>query len=313
MKQTGSPTRPLRGEKGSRLDLFLKKNLKQYSRTRLQGWIEKGYVRVNGEEAKASLRLRGGELIELNPPSPRTDIITPRDIPLKVIYEDDDLLVVDKPPGLLVHPLRPGGEATLVNALLDHASALSSLGPADRPGIVHRLDRDTSGLLLVAKTNRAHLALAQQFRKRSLYKEYRALAYHRPPEDRGEISLPLGRQPARRTLMAVKFLGGRAARTDYEVPEELGGASYLRLVIHSGRTHQIRVHLSYLGSPVLGDRYYGRAGRDLAAELEVPRQMLHAYRLKLQHPTREKALSLTAPLPADFRKILAKLRKARRN
>lgn len=297
-----------RGEKGRRLDLFLKRNFSRFSRNTLQGWIEKGHVRVDGKEAKAAYRLRGGEAIEVDLPAPRNDKISPQNIPLKIVYEDRDLLVINKPAGLLVHPLRPGREETLVNALLYHTSRLSSLGPPDRPGIVHRLDRDTSGLILVARNNQAHLALARQFRERLLYKEYRALVYHHPPRERGEIVLPLGRQPAHRTLMKVKFLGGRAARTDYEVLEVLGEASYLRLVIHSGRTHQIRVHLSHQGCPVLGDRYYGREGRTLAAELGVSRQMLHAYRVRFRHPTREKVLTLTAPLPDDFRVVLKRLR-----
>ena len=312
MGSAGSENRTcfLRGEGGSRLDLFLKKNLEQFSRTILQGWIEEGRVLVNGEKKKTGFRLRGGERVKVNIPSPRPDFIAPHKIPLEVIYEDDDLLAVNKPAGLLVHPLRPGQGNTLVSALLYHTASLSSIGPSDRPGIVHRLDRDTSGILLAAKNNQAHLALSRQFKERRLYKEYRALVCRRPPQTRGVISLPLGRQAAHRTLMTVKFLGGRAARTDYEVLEEFGEVSYLRLVIHSGRTHQIRVHLSHLGCPVLGDKYYGREGRALAAEMGVSRQMLHAYRLKFHHPLREEVLRLTAPLPADFRRTLAKLRRA---
>jgi 23S rRNA pseudouridine1911/1915/1917 synthase len=293
---------------GTRLDKFLAGKVAGVSRTRLKEMIDNGGAEVAGERAKPRRLLKAGERVVLTPPDDAPRLPLPEDIPLQVVYEDDDLLVVDKPAGLLVHPCRAGQGGTLVNALLRRSPALSHQGGEWRRGIVHRLDRDTSGLILAAKNDHAHAVLSGQFRKRKVEKEYRALVRGRPPLPFGRIAFPLGRSIAHPTRMMVKAEGGREAITEYEILEEFPEGSLLRVVIKTGRTHQIRVHLSRLGCPVLGDREYGRTGAVLSRRLGAGRQMLHAARIKFRHPTRGGWLEFESALPADMEAVRRKLK-----
>jgi 23S rRNA pseudouridine1911/1915/1917 synthase len=291
---------------GSRLDLFLASRLKKISRSRIQGLINSGRVRVEGEAVKPGRRMSAGERVAVDLPEPGEARPLPEPIALELLYCDDSIAAVNKPPGLLVHPLRPGQGGTLVNALLHHLGSLPDTGSPLRPGIVHRLDRDTSGVMVAARTVAAWRELGRQFRNRTVEKEYLALVRSRPPQAEGECLLPIGRSPKRRTTMSVRYAGGRPARTIYRLEESFAGSSLLRLVIKTGRTHQIRVHLARMGCPVLGDPVYG--GKRGGGYPPVPRQMLHARRLKIIHPVSGEPLEWTAPLPADMEAVLALLR-----
>ncbi len=297
--------------RGERLDLFLAGRLKDYSRSRLQGLIREGKVLVNGAKTKPHHRLTPGEKVEIQLPPSGEEGPQPQSIPLDVIYEDADIIVVNKPPGLLVHPVKVGRSGTLVNALLARAGRLSTGGGPLRPGIVHRLDRDTSGVLVAAKNDEAHRELTRQFKERLLEKIYLALVRGNPPAARGELNYPIGRSGRRRTKMTVKYIGGRESLTGYELLESFSGYSYLQLLLKTGRTHQIRVHLARAGCPVLGDRRYGRGGAEAARELGAVRQMLHAHRLKLAHPKTGEAMIFFAPLPADMEIVLSALRRGK--
>ena len=300
-------------EAGIRLDKFLAGKVAGASRTRLKVLIEAGGVEIDGRREKPRRLLQAGETVSLSPLAEKPSLPGPEDIPLPVVYEDEDLLVVDKPAGLLVHPLREGQGGTLVNALLGRTPALSRLGGEWRRGIVHRLDRNTSGLILAAKNDRAHAVLAGQFRKRKVEKEYRALVRGCPPFPFGRIEFPLGRSSSRPNRMTVKRVGGREAITEYELLEKFPEASHLKLLLKTGRTHQIRVHLARLGCPVLGDREYGRGGSELSRRVGAGRQMLHAARIKFRHPTRGNVLEFSSPLPPDMELILDKLRRGPSN
>jgi len=291
---------------GTRLDLFLAGRLDGFSRSRLKRLIESGAVRVAGRRVKPGLRLDTGWTVIVDLPEPGEARPRPEPIPLDFLYRDDSIAVVDKPPGLLVHPVRPGQGGTLVSALLHHLGSLPDTGSPLRPGIVHRLDRDTSGVMVAARTVPAYLDLVRQFRERSVEKEYLALVRGRPPEREGECLFPIGRSPKRRTKMSVRYAGGREAKTRYRLEEEFAGFSLLRLVIRTGRTHQIRVHLARLGCPVLADPLYGR--KRPGDFPPVNRQMLHSSRLGLEHPASRRRLSWTAPVPGDMEEIISRLR-----
>ena len=289
------------------------------TRGAVQRLLEAGAVFSAGSaaplgRADAKRRPRPGEIYRLvEPPAGETDLV-PQDIPLSVLYEDGAMLVVDKPAGLVVHPAAGHPDGTLVNALLHRCPGVLSVGGERRPGIVHRLDRDTTGLLAVAKTDAALAALQEAFRSGAVEKTYLAVSSGVPEPPRGTLDGAIGRNPADRKKMAVLPRGGRAARTDYEVAEDFGGAALLRLRLHTGRTHQIRVHLASIGCPVAGDPVYGSAARDRAALPPGPRparQMLHAWRLSLPHPATGKTLSFETPPPADFAALLAALRAGR--
>lgn len=293
-------------EAGGRLDLFLAGRLDGLSRSRIKRLVETGAVRVDGKAVKPGHRLVAGTTISVDLPVPSAGLPGPEPIPLDILYRDSSLVAVNKPPGLLVHPVRPGQGGTLVNALLYHLGSLPASGSPLRPGIVHRLDRDTSGVMIAARTEPAYLDLVRQFRERTAEKEYLALVRGRPPKDEGECLFPIARSPKRRTTMSVRYTGGRPARTIYRLEEELGAVSLLRLEIKTGRTHQIRVHLSRLGCPVLGDPVYGKQKTgDLPP---VPRQMLHSVRLKIAHPEDGRPLEWTASLPGDMAAVLSRLR-----
>jgi 23S rRNA pseudouridine1911/1915/1917 synthase len=277
---------------GDRLDHFLASNVNGLSRSRLQDLIKQGHVKLNGLIVKPGARLRAGDSIILREPPPIPSNAEAEDIALRVLFEDEDLIVIDKPPGLVVHPAAGHQTGTLVNALLHHCQTLSGIGGEQRPGIVHRLDKDTSGCLVAAKSDSAHQALARQFAGREVTKIYLALAAGRFARRSGVIEESIGRHPVQRKKMAI-VTRGRAARTDYRVLADIEGGALVECTLHTGRTHQIRVHLKHLGHPVLGDEVYGRRGA-------YPRQMLHAWKLGFAHPRTGAPLSFESPLPKDF-------------
>ena len=306
-------------EAGQRLDAWLARRLPALSRSRLQALIEAGRVRLDSAPARAAMRVRAGQaaLVSVPPPAPAEP--QPEDIPLRVVYEDGALLVLDKPAGLVVHPGAGAAGGTLVNALLARVSDLSGIGGVLRPGIVHRLDKGTSGLLVVAKSDEAHRALALQFAGRTVEKEYLALVHGVPNRAKGEISRPIGRDPVQRRRMSVRAPRGREARTSWSVVERLDGCALLRVRIHTGRTHQIRVHLSSIGHPVAGDSVYGgtrtpssRKAASRQALQSLARPALHAARLAFAHPTNGESVRFEAPLPHDLATLLESLRDAAR-
>ncbi|HEY8489940.1 MAG TPA: RluA family pseudouridine synthase [Dehalococcoidia bacterium] len=288
---------------GERLDQFVARCVPEVTRSHAQRLIEGGLVTVNGRPAKPGHRLAGGEAVAVTVPEPQPAALEPEPIPLTVVYQDADVLVVDKPPGLPVHP-SPGHERhTLVNAVLALCPDLRGVGGDLRPGIVHRLDMDTSGLLAVAKNDRAHQALSRQLQERTVHKVYLALVEGRlrPPE--GIIDAPVGRDPRHRQKMAV-VAGGREARTRYRVRQELDGCTLVEAEPVTGRTHQIRVHMAALGHPVVGDPIYGRRSA------LVPRQFLHAWRLGFRLPSTGEYREFESPLPPDLRAALRRLETA---
>jgi 23S rRNA pseudouridine1911/1915/1917 synthase len=305
---------------GKRLDRFLTAQLSEVSRARVQQLIAEGKVLINDRAARASARLHGGERIAiLGAAAPPPLRAIAEDIPLDIVFEDDDLAVVNKPAGMMVHAGAGATEdernrGTLVNALLHHFGALSSLGGDLRPGIVHRLDKATSGLILVAKNDEAHRRLAAQFVRRQVKKKYIALAKGWLKQDRGTISSNISRDRVRRTRMTTRRTGGREAITHYNVQRRLesryGKFSLLELQIDTGRTHQIRVHLASLGHPIVGDTLYG-APRELSSKqggkLSLARNFLHAASLQFQHPRTNLTLSFSAPLPAELEEFLQNL------
>jgi 23S rRNA pseudouridine1911/1915/1917 synthase len=297
-----------------RLDAFLHERYPAVSRGAIQRLIAEGHIQVDGRTVKASHHPQAGEAVRVHWPEPRPAEAQAEEMPLDVLFEDDDLLVLNKPPGLVVHPGVGHEEHTLVNALLHHcAGQLSGVGGVARPGIVHRLDRDTSGCLVVAKHDAAHLALAEQFAGRTLQKFYDAIVCGEVSREAGEIRAAIARHPSHRKRMAVTDGSGREAWTSYRVLERLRGATLVEAELHTGRTHQIRVHFNHLGCPVAGDALYGKRQNARLVELTgytAPRQMLHARKLGFTHPTTGKKLSFEAPWPEDFKAALKALRTA---
>jgi 23S rRNA pseudouridine1911/1915/1917 synthase len=276
-------------------------------------------VLLDGAPTRPAVRLREGQLVTVHVPPAEPAEPRPEDIALSVVHEDAHLLVVDKPAGLVVHPGAGTASGTLVNALLYRVRDLSGIGGVLRPGIVHRLDRGTSGLILVAKNDATHRALAAQFAGRQVLKEYLALVHGVPARRSGEIDAAIGRDPVHRQRMSVKAPRGRSARTSYTLEEAFDGASLLRVRIHTGRTHQIRVHLASIGHPVVGDASYGgtrtpcsRRAEAREALRSLARPALHAARIAFTHPADGERLDLTAPLPADISLVLERLRAAAR-
>lgn len=300
-------------EAGERLDRCLARHLPELSRTRIQELIDAGGVRVAGRQAKRSHRVAAGEAVEIDVlprPAARAE---PEAIPLEVLYEDDDVVVINKPAGMVVHAGAGHARGTLVNALMHRFGRLSGVSGPLRPGIVHRLDKDTSGVLVVARHDAAHRALAEQFRRRTVVKQYVALVHGRLARDAGTIERAVARDPRRRTRMTTRRAGGRAARTVWRVCARLDAFTLVEAEILTGRTHQIRVHLASLGHPVVGDTLYGaprepRAGRQALPALA--RNFLHAARICFQHPARGGAVDVRAPLPAELRDFLRRLERA---
>ncbi|MHC4937650.1 MAG: RluA family pseudouridine synthase [Planctomycetota bacterium] len=293
-------------EGGSRLDRYLADRLGDFSRAALQRLIHRGLVLLNGKPAKASVKVSVGDEVIVDVPAVLPPRVEPQDLPLTVLLEEPEFVVIDKAPGIAVHPGRGRPDGTIANAIAYRYGELTTEGGSHRPGIVHRLDLETSGVMVIARTERAHAALTDAFRSRKVEKEYRALVHGEPEYDEDEIDLPLGRDVHHPTLMAVRFDEGREAQTRVEVEERLHVAAHVRCHPRTGRTHQIRVHLQSRGHPLLGDRMYARGKKD---PVEVPRLMLHARRLVFPHPTKNGApIDVEAPLPSDFEAVLALLR-----
>jgi 23S rRNA pseudouridine1911/1915/1917 synthase len=294
-----------------RLDTYLRGKFPAVSRGAIQRLIEQGHIRVNGRTVKPTHTPRAGEQVEVHWPEARPTDLQPEDIKLDILYEDEALVVLNKPPGLVVHPAAGHEEHTLVNALLHHcAGQLSGIGGVARPGIVHRLDKETSGCLVVAKNDATHLALSAQFATRKVEKVYHAILCGELPRERGEIHAAIARHPSHRKRMAVDEDVGRAARTGYRVLERLRSSTLVEAILHTGRTHQIRVHFQFLGFPLVGDATYGSRQNQRLSDLTgytASRQMLHAYQLAFIHPRTAKRLSFEAPRPEDFRDALSAL------
>jgi len=306
---------------GWRLDKYLHSQFPEKSRTFIQMVIKKGGVLVNGQWEKPSYKISPGENIVITFPKPVPLEILPENIPLEIIYEDTDLIVINKPPGMVIHPGAGNRSGTLVNALLYHFKELSKIGGVTRPGIVHRLDKDTSGVLVVAKNDEVHRKLSEQFSKKIAHREYLALVWHQVENQEGKIETFLNRSKRDRKLFSVTSTGKKAI-TKYEVVETFRFLTLLRLNLLTGRTHQIRIHLSYIHHPVFGDpQYHGRLkqlrqlkrheDRLLAKKLLsiIDRQALHAQKLGFIHPTTGEKLSFKSPLPDDFKTVLSVLRK----
>jgi 23S rRNA pseudouridine1911/1915/1917 synthase len=290
-----------------RLDRWLVSQRPEQSRARIQKFIDAGCVRVNGVTGRAKTPLRQGDTVELwMPPPEPLPYLLPQAIPLDVLYEDSHLIVLNKPAGLTVHPAPGNKDGTLVNALLHHCPDLPGIGGEMRPGIVHRLDKDTTGCIVVAKSQEALVRLQGQIQKRIASREYLGLVYGQPADDAGTIVGAIGRHPVdRKKYAVVSDLSGRHARTHWQVVERLGDYALLRFQLDTGRTHQIRVHCAHIGHPIVGDPVYSRARR---LPLALPGQALHAAVLGLNHPRSGERMRFEAPLPEVFEKLLAKLR-----
>jgi 23S rRNA pseudouridine1911/1915/1917 synthase len=279
-------------EGGERLDHYLQARMTGYSRARIQAWIKGGLVSVNGAPAKSSTMLRGGEKIEVSPADPPPLKAEPEDAPIEILYEDASVIAVNKPAGLVVHAGAGAHSGTLVNRLVHHFKSLSQVGGELRPGIVHRLDRGTSGVILVARTDAAHRALAAQFSGRTTEKTYLALVEGRVNADSGRITKPIARDPSHRTRMTSRLEHGRDALTDYRVLRRFEKFTYLEVRIGTGRTHQIRAHLAGIRHPVAGDKLYGAQLTD--------RIFLHAWRVRFDSPATGERITVEAPLPEDL-------------
>lgn len=299
---------------GVRLDTFLREKFSTVSRGSLQRLIAEGHIRVNGQPAKPTHHPRAGERIEIHWPEAKPAAAQPEQIPLDILFEDESLLVLNKPPGLVVHPAAGHDSGTLVNALLHHcAGSLSGIGGVARPGIVHRLDKETSGCLVAAKNDETHLALTAQFSNRRVRKIYQAILCGELARDTGEIIAAIARHPTQRKRMTVcPDNAGREAHTSYRVLERLNGATLVEAQIHTGRTHQVRVHFQSLGHPLAGDETYGERQNKKLRELTgyaAPRVLLHARELSFIHPRTQKTVRFTAPVPGDFRQAVKSLQK----
>ena len=308
------------GKKKERIDVFLSHKIENATRSKVQKLIEAGLVFVNGKIVKPNYIVKPGDLIEASHPiTPRPENVEPEEIPLDIIFEDDYLLVVNKPAGMVAHPAYANYSGTLVNALLHHTKKLSKLNEPVRAGIVHRLDKDTSGLLVVAKDEWTHAKLAEQFSAHSIEREYRAVCWGKFKEPKGEINTFIARSKSDRKKFAVSESEGKKAITNYEVIEEFEFTSYVKLNLKTGRTHQIRVHLSGMGKPVFGDPTYG--GRQIRYGSEIPkiqsqvnnllkiinRQALHAKTIGFIHPQTKKLVRFNSELPNDMQELLKKL------
>ncbi len=302
-------TEPLKKQQNHRLDLWLSQNLPDLSRSRIQNLIEQGQVTVNDEICTSKkATVKAGDRFQITIPPPEPLELKPNNIPLDILYEDEQLLIINKQAGLVVHPAPGHPEGTMVNALLAYCDTLAGIGGVQRPGIVHRLDKDTTGAIAVAKTDLACSSLQKQFQEKTARREYLGLVFGCPKTEKGTIDLPIGRHPVDRKKMAVVPVekGGRPSVTRWEIEERLGNYSLLKFQLETGRTHQIRVHISKIGHPIVGDAVYG-SGRSLGVNLTG--QALHAWRLELQHPVTGELIEAIAPKPAEFLTLLEVLRK----
>lgn len=289
---------------GSRIDKYISDNIGELTRSAVQGLMEKGMVTAGGRAVSKNMKLKGGEEIAVEIPEPEPMDAVAEDIPLDIVYEDDDLLVVNKPKGMVVHPAHGNYTGTLVNALLHHCGdSLSGINGVIRPGIVHRIDKNTSGLLIVAKNDASHLKLAEQIKAHSFTREYEAVACGYFKDTEGTIDAPIGRHRTDRKKMCVTSENSRNAVTHYSLIKQYGGYAHVRLRLETGRTHQIRVHLSYIGHSVLGDEVYGKAYKGLEG------QCLHARKIGFIHPSTGKYMEFQSELPDYFTAVLRKLGK----
>ncbi len=302
-------TEPLTKQQTQRLDLWLSQNLPDISRSRIQNLISQGRVTINHQICTSKkTTLKPGDRLQITIPPAQPLELKPNNIPLEILYEDDQLLIINKPAGLVVHPAPGHPEGTMVNALLAYCDSLAGIGGVRRPGIVHRLDKDTTGAIAVAKTDLAYSSLQKQLQEKTARRQYLGVVYGSPKTEKDTIDLPIGRHPTDRKKMAVIPIekGGRSAVTHWEIKERLGNYSLLQFQLETGRTHQIRVHISHNGHPIVGDPVYGK-GRSLGINLTG--QALHAWQLELQHPVTGKLIEAIAPLPAEFLTLLEILRK----
>ncbi|MBE9212815.1 RluA family pseudouridine synthase [Plectonema cf. radiosum LEGE 06105] len=296
-------------QNASRLDSYLSQNKTDLSRSRIQQLIEQGNVELNGEVCHSKkVPIKAGDLIILTIPQPEPLELRSENIPLDILYEDDHILILNKPAGLVVHPAPGHPDGTLVNALLAHCPNLPGIGGVQRPGIVHRLDKDTTGAIAIAKTEVAHQSLQAQLKAKTARREYLGVVYGVTPEELGTINLPIGRHPKERKKMAVVPVekGGREAITHWQIKERLGNYTLMHFQLETGRTHQIRVHSAQIGHPIVGDSVYS-SGRSVGVNL--PGQALHAWKLQLQHPISKDLVAVVAPLPQVFLTLLQVLRR----
>ena len=294
------------GEKADRLDKFLVTRLPEFSRARLQGLIDEGFVTINNVRAKKSGQsIESGAEIEVRVPPPVPSGLVGEDIPLNIIFENDDLIIVNKPAGMVVHPAAGHDSGTLVHAVLGYDPDLEGIGVEERPGLVHRLDKETSGLIVLAKNERAHRWLQDQFRLRTVEKTYLALVDGKPPTPTGRVEASIGRDPSHRKKMAIVTAGkGREAVSEYKTLEAFNDHTLLEFHPHTGRTHQIRLHCQFLGCPIVGDSIYGRK----SLTVDIDRHFLHAYRLKIVLPGEKEPRVFTAALPEELESVLTDLR-----
>lgn len=291
------------GEQSGRIDKVLSQELADYSRSQIQQWLKDERVMVNGTTVKANYKVKAGDQVTITVPEPTVLELTPENIPLEIVYEDEDVAVVNKPQGMVVHPSAGHPNGTLVNALLFHMQDLSSINDVIRPGIVHRIDKDTSGLLMIAKNDFAHESLAKQLKEKTSLRKYVALVHGVIPHEKGVIDAPIGRSKTDRKMQAV-IEEGKPAVTHFQVLERFADFTLVELQLETGRTHQIRVHMKYIGYPLAGDPVYGPK-----KTLPGKGQFLHAQVLGFEHPRTGEFLTFTAPLPEVFQKTLEKLRK----
>lgn len=309
------------GKKKERIDLFLTNSIENATRSKVQKLIEAELVKVNGKIVKANYKLKPNDIIEaVQPISPRPEDVTPENIPLNIVYEDEYIIVVNKPAGMVAHPAYANYTGTLVNALLHYSNKLSDANQGGRPGIIHRLDKDTSGLLVVAKDDWTHAKIAEQFSRHTTEREYHAICWGRFPDNKGEISLNIVRSKRDRKKFTTSKDEGKTALTFYEVIEEFEFTSYIKLKLKTGRTHQIRVHLSSIGKPVFGDPTYEGSQIRFGSEIPkiklrvknlldiMPRQALHAKTLGFYHPHLKKVVSFNSDLPDDMLLLIKNLR-----
>ena len=292
------------GEDSGRLDVFLAKKYSDLSRSHLQKLIAAGEVLVDGRTRRANYRLSAGETVAVSIPEPEPVDIKPEPIPLDILYEDSDIIVINKPRGMVVHPAAGVTSGTLVNALLAHCHDLSGINGAVRPGIVHRLDKDTSGVMVAAKNDAAHLSLAEQIKNKTAHRVYQAVVFGNIKEESGTINGDIGRNPADRQKMAIVAVNGKPATTNFRVLERFGKYTLVECRLLTGRTHQIRVHMTSIGHPLVGDPKYGQG----KSPFRIDGQALHSLTLTLVHPRTGEEMNFDAPLPEDMTKILSALR-----
>ncbi|NCC15489.1 MAG: RluA family pseudouridine synthase [Clostridia bacterium] len=294
-----------REDVGCRIDVFIAENMEIISRSGVQRLIEEGHVRLNGAAVKANYKLREKDVIDVEIPEAKTVEILPENIPLNILYEDKDVIVVNKPQGMVVHPAPGHTTGTLVNALLYHCGdELSGINGEKRPGIVHRIDKDTSGVLMIAKNDTAHQSLAEQLSEHSITRKYNAIVFNGFQEDEGTVDQPIGRNPLDRKKMAITQKHSRKAVTHYRVIERMGNFTLIEAQLETGRTHQIRVHLTFIGHPLLGDMVYGPKKQPF----QLDGQALHARVLGFVHPTTGQYMEFEAPLPESFEKLLLRIK-----